>query len=122
MLDKNLKDNRFIFDLKRLYQDGLYKQFDDLKLVFNCPVHDSELGKILISSDDELADSFNDNNERYNNRIENQLSCNICHFYKYLSNVNGYAPECCPFDYYHYFHGDCLKDWKLFFFSNKIRE
>ena len=64
---------------------GVYKQFDDLKVVFNIKVHDSELGKILIPSDDELAESFNSNNEKYDTRIENRLSCNNYHFYKYLS-------------------------------------
>ena len=64
---------------------------------------------------DELAESFNGNNERYNTRIENRLSCNNGHFYKYLGNVNGYAPECRPFDCYYNCHGGCLEDWKLFF-------
>ena len=39
----------------------------------------------------------------------------FCHFYKYLGNVNGYVPECFTFDYYHYYHRDCLEDWKLFY-------
>ena len=43
------------------------------------------------------------------------MSCNICNFYKYLGNVNIYAPECRPFDCYHYYYGDCLEDWKLFY-------
>ena len=43
---------------------GCKKTFDDLKVVFNYPVHDSELGKILIPSDDELAEYFHGNNER----------------------------------------------------------
>ena len=122
MLDKNLKDNLFIFVLERLDQDELYKQFDDLKVVFNCIVHDSELGKISIPSDDEIAESFNGNDEIYNTRIENRLSCNICHFYNYLGNGNGYVPECCPFDCYHYYNGDCFEDWKLFNLKQKIRE
>ena len=86
MVDSNLKDNRFIFVLKRLYQDGLYKKFDDLKVVFNCPVQDSDLGKILKPSDDELVQSFNGNNESYNTSIENRLSCKKklkCLFYPY---------------------------------------
>ena len=114
MLDSNLKDNRFIFVFESLDQDGLYKQFDDINVVFNCPVQDSELDKILKPSDDELAESFNSNNERYNTRIGNRLSCNICYFYKYFCKVNGYAPECRPFDCYHYYHGVCLGNWKLF--------
>ena len=32
VLDKNLKDNRFIFVLEMLYKIGLYNQFDDLNL------------------------------------------------------------------------------------------
>ena len=114
MLDKNLKDNLFIFVLERLDQDELYEQFDDLKVFFNCIVHDSELGKISIPSDDEIAESFNGNDKIYNTRIENRLSCNICHFKRYLGNIKGYASECRPFDCYHYYHGDYLDDWKLF--------
>ena len=98
MLDSNLKDNRFI------------KQFDDLKVVFNCLVQYSDLGKILKPSDDELAESFNSNNESCNTRIENRLLCNICHFYKNLGKVNGHAPECRPFDCYNYYHGDFRED------------
>jgi len=102
--------NQFLFVLERFDQVGLYKQFDDLKVIFNIIVHDSELGKILIPSDDELAESFNSNNEKYNTRIENRLTCNIYHFYKYIGKVNGYAPKYRPFDFYYYCHGDCLED------------
>ena len=77
MLDRNLKENRFIFVLKRLDQDGLYKKFDNLKVFFNCSLQDSDLGKILLPSVDELAEFVNGNNERCNSHIEHQLSCNI---------------------------------------------
>ena len=89
-------------------------QFDDLKVIFNILVQDSELVKILIPSDDELAKSLNGNNEKYNTRVENRLTCNICHFYKYIGKDNAYSPEYCPFYCYHYYHGDCLEDRKLF--------
>ena len=65
-------------------------------------------------SNDELAEYFDGNSESYNIRIENRLSYNICHFYKYRVNVNGYALECRPFNCYHYYHRDFLEDWKLF--------
>ena len=42
------------------------------------------------------------------------MLCNIFNFYKYIGKVNGYVPEYRPFDCYHYYHGDCLEDWKLF--------
>ena len=71
MLDRNLKDNRFFFVLERLYQDGLYKKIDDLKVVFNYPVQDSDLGKILNPSVDELTGFVNDDNVSYNTHIEN---------------------------------------------------
>ena len=32
MLDRNLKENNFLFLFERLDQDGLYKQFDGLKV------------------------------------------------------------------------------------------
>ena len=59
--------------MERLDQDVLYKQFDNLKVVFNCPLQDSDLGKILKLSIDELAEFVNSNNESYNSRIENRL-------------------------------------------------
>ena len=83
-------------------------------VLFNWPVQDFDLGKNLKPRVDELAEFVNHNNESYNTPIENILSCNICHFYKYLGNVNGYASECRPFDYCYYYHGYCLEDWKLF--------
>ena len=46
--------------------------------------------------------------------FKNRVSCNIYHFYKYLGKVNGYAAEYRPFYCYHYYHGNCLEDWKLF--------
>ena len=69
----------------------------------------------MIPSDDELTESLNGNNEKYNTRVENRLTCNICHFYKYIGKDNGYSPEYRPFYCYHYYHGDCFEDWKLFF-------
>ena len=101
--------------MERLDQDGLYKTFDDLKVAFNCQVQDSNLGKIFKASVDELAEFVNGNNESYNTCIENRLSCNIFNFYKYLDNVNVYAPEYRPFDCYYYYYGDCLENWKSFY-------
>ena len=86
------------FVLEILYKDGIYKQFNDLNVVFNCTFHDSELGKILRPSDVELSDFVIGNTETYYRRVEAILSCHICHCYTYLDTSNGYLSECRPFN------------------------
>ena len=59
-------------------------------------------------SDEELSEFVKWNNNKYNHRIEARLSCNICHAYIYLKNLNGYKPQCRPSKYYHYYNGIVL--------------
>ena len=54
------------------------------------------------------------NFESYNTRLENRLDCNICHCYKWQDTETGHTPECRPFDCYHYYHGECLENWKAY--------
>ena len=100
--------------MKRLDKVGLYNQCNDLKVAFNWILQDSELANILKPSDNELSKFVNRNIESYNRYVKTRLSCNICHGYKYLNNLNGYALECCSFKCYHYYHKDCLEQWKKF--------
>ena len=111
MLDNNLRDNRIVFVLERLDKTGLYDQFNELKIVYNCKFQDYELGNILEPNDEELSEFVKGNNDKYNHRIEARLSCNICHAYIYLKNLNGYKPQCPPFKFYHYYYEDCLGWW-----------
>ena len=102
------------FVLESLDKDGVYKQFNDLKIFFNCTFHDSELGKILIPSDIELFDFIKGKTETYYRRVKNRLSCSFCHCYQYLDTPNSYLPKYRVFNYYYFYHGDCLKHWKKF--------
>ena len=117
MLDSNSLDNRIIFVLQRLDKSGLYDQFNELKVVYNRKFQYYELGKILKPSDEKISEFVKGNNDKYNPRIEARLSCNICHAYKYLEDLNGYKPQDRPFKCYHYYHGDCLEQWKQFKFN-----
>ena len=90
----------------------MYKQFNGLHVILNCTYQDYELGKILKSSVNELFEFVKGNIESYHSRVEIRLPYNICHCYKWLDNVNGYVPEYRPFNYYHYYHRDCLKYWE----------
>ena len=90
----------------------MYRQFNGLHVILNCTYQDYELGKILKSSVNELFEFVKGNIESYHSRVEIRLPYNICHCYKWLDNVNGYVPEYRPFNYYHYYHRDCLKYWE----------
>ena len=109
MFDSNSKDNRIIFALERLDKIGLYDQLNELKDVYNWKFRYYELCKILKPSDKELSEFVKGNNDNYNHRVDGRLSCNICHAYQYLDNLNAYIPECCPFKCYYYYHRDCLE-------------
>ena len=114
MLDSNSRDNRIFFVFERLNKIGLYDQFNELKIVYNCKFQDYELGNILKPSDEEVSEFVKENNDNYNHHIEARLSCNICHAYKYLDGLNGYIPKCCLFKCHHYYHGNCLEQWEKF--------
>ena len=101
------------FVLERLDKDGLYNHFNDLQVVFNCTFQDSELGKILRPSTTEISDFVKGKTETYY-RFEARLLCHICHEYKYLDTSNDYIPDFCPFNYYHFYHSDCLEHWNNF--------
>ena len=96
--------------LEKLDKDDLKHQFDDHNDIFNCHIRDGELGKIFIPSVKELSMFGKGNFESYNNRLENRLACNICHYYKWQDTDTGYTSECRPFDCYHYYHGECLEN------------
>ena len=114
ILDSNSRDNRIVFVLERLDKIGLYDQFNEIKVVYNWKFQDYELGKILKPSDEELSEVIKGNNDNNNYHVEAILSCNICHTYKHLDDLNGYIPKWRPFKCYHYYNGDCLEQWEEF--------
>ena len=73
----------------------------------------------LTPSVEELSMFAKANFESYNTRLENRLACNICHCYKWKDTETGYTPECRPFDSYHYYHGKCLENLKVYHIDKK---
>ena len=102
------------FVLEGLEKDGIYNQFNHLKVIFNCAFNDYELGKILKPSDIEFSNFVEGKTETYHRRVEAKLSCHICHEHKYVDTSNCYLPECRPFNCLHFHHGDYLEQWKNF--------
>ena len=100
--------------MKKLYNDKLKHQFDDHNVIFNCHIRDEELCKILTPSVEELSMSVKANLETYNTRLENKLACDICYCYKWQDTDTYYTPEYRHFDFYHYYHGECLECWKTY--------
>ena len=107
LLDRNSNDNTFVFVLEKLDKDDLKHQFDNHNVNCNCHIRDGELGKFLTPIVEELYMCGKANFEIYNTRLENRLACNIYHCYKWQDIETG-------FDCYHYYHGECLENWKAY--------
>ena len=83
------------------------------KSCFQLPTSRFWFRQNLKPSVDELADFVNENNESYNTRIENRFHVIIIISTNILIMSMGVHQNfvlCC----YHYYHGDCLEDWKMF--------
>ena len=112
MLESQHADDIFTFVLERLTKDNLQVVYENTKFIFTAKVNELDLIKLKIPSNAELSGIFQGDRTMYDERIKDRLSCKIC--LKYDVPLLGGLPLSKPFQCLHYFHSQCITNWKEF--------
>ena len=102
-------DNKVIFVVERLNSDNLKYKFDNMKQK-SAKLNELDLIKLKIPSASELSGIIVGNIIIYDERIRERFSCKICNEYDVPSF--GCIPSAKPFQCLHYFHPQCVSNWK----------
>ena len=111
-LESQHADDIFTFVLERLTKDNLQVVYENTKFIFTAKVNELDLIKLKIPSNAELSGIFQGDRTMYDERIKDRLSCKIC--LKYDVPLLGGLPLSKPFQCLHYFHSQCITNWKEF--------
>ena len=90
--------------------NNLKLEFDNIKSVFSAKLNKIDLIKLKIPSESEIYFIIVGNRTMYDERIKERLSCKICLKHDVLSL--GGLPGAKPFQYFYYFHPQCVTNWK----------
>ena len=78
--------------------------------VFSSKLNEFDLVKLKIPSESELSGIIAGNRTIYDEKTKKRLSFKICNEYDVL--LFGGIPSAKPFQCLHYFHSQCVSNWK----------
>ena len=103
-------DNNVTFVIEMLNSDNLKLEIENMKHVFSANLNELDLIKLKIPSESEICGIIAGERSMYDERIEEILCCNI--FLRYDVPSFGGIPVAKSFQCLHFFHPQCVTNWK----------